>query len=74
MVRLLELFIIVRIKTVIMYAIGSLLPLSISKSEAKDPFKFKRCALNTAKTDAASVEETTAPINKPSNNVVFITK
>ena len=51
---------------VIIYATGSLLPLSISKIGARPPFKFNLRERKIAKTDAASVEATTEPINIPS--------
>ena len=50
--------------TVSMYDIGSLLPLSISRSEAVPSFKLSFFCLNMEKTLAASVDERTAPIKK----------
>ena len=47
-----------------MYAHGSLLPLSTSRSEAVLYFKFSFLDLNIEKTDAASVEPTSAPISR----------
>ena len=54
-----------------MQATGSLLPLSTSKSDARDPSKFNFCDLSIAKTDAASVELTTAPISNDSKKDIL---
>ena len=52
---------------VIVYAIGSLLPLSTSRIEAVLYFKLRLLDLKMENTVAASVEERTAPISILSN-------
>ena len=56
------------------YAIGSLLPLSISNKGANEPFKLSFWERSIENTEAASVEPTTDPIRNPSNKLVPNTK
>ena len=59
--------------TVSIYATGSLLPLSISRSDATPSLRLSFLRLNIAKTLAASVADMTAPTRKLSANGNFNT-
>ena len=59
--------------TVSIYATGSLLPLSISRSDATPSLRLSFLRLNIAKTLAASVADITAPTRKLSANGNFNT-
>ena len=54
-----------------MYAMGSLLPLSISKRGAVECFRLRFLERRIENTEAASVELKTAPIRKLSENEKF---
>ena len=55
---------------VIRYATGSLLPLSTSSRDAVPYFRFSFLERRMENTDAASVEPRTAPIRRPSIQLV----